>query len=166
MVANSAGFQDAINSTQQAFTDVPASAPFWVFIERLARRGLINGYDCGNPGEPCDGQNRPYFRPNTSVTRGQLAKIDAGAAGYADPIPSGQQTFADVPPGSTFWRWVEQVALHGVISGYICGGVGEPCDGQNRPYFRPYATATRGQTSKIVANTFFPNCITPARREE
>jgi hypothetical protein len=164
MVSNSAGFNDGISSTQQTFIDVPATAPFWVFIERLARRGLINGYDCGNPGEPCDPLNRPYFRPNTSVTRGQLAKIDAGAAGYADPIPPGQQTFTDVPPGSAFWRWVEQVALHGVISGYDCGGPGEPCDPANRPYFRPYSTATRGQTSKIVANTFFPACVTPAQR--
>jgi hypothetical protein len=164
MVSNSAGFNDGIASTAQSFTDVPATAPFWVFIERLARRGLINGYDCGAPGEPCDPQNRPYFRPNHNVTRGQLAKIDAGAVGYNDPIPSSQQTFADVPPGSTFWRWVEQVALHGVINGYACGGPGEPCDPDLRPYFRAYTTATRGQTSKIVANTFFPNCITPARR--
>jgi hypothetical protein len=164
MVANSAGFNDGINSQQQTFSDVPATAPFWVFIERLARRGLINGYTCGGPNEPCDPAQRPYFRPNASVTRGQLAKIDAGAASYQDPIPSGQQTFADVPPGSTFWRWIEQVALHGVISGYACGGPGEPCDPAQRPYFRAYTTATRGQTSKIVANTFFPNCVTPSRR--
>ncbi len=28
----------------------------------------------------------------------------------------------------------------------------------NLPYFRPNANATRGQTSKIVGNTFFPDC--------
>jgi hypothetical protein len=34
----------------------------------------------------------------------------------------------------------------------------------NRPYFRPNADVTRGQAAKIVANTFFPGCETPARK--
>jgi len=34
---------------------------------------------------------------------------------------------------------------------------------QNRPYFRPNNNATRGQTSKIVSNTFFPDCVMPLR---
>ena len=45
--------------------------------------------------------------------------------------------------------------MHGVISGYPCGGAGEPCPGT---YFRPNNNVTRGQTSKIVANTFYPGC--------
>jgi hypothetical protein len=49
------------------------------------------------------------------------------------------------------------------MSGYPCGGPGEPCDGENRNYFRPNNPLTRGQTAKIVANTFFPNCQTPGR---
>ena len=53
---------------------------------------------------------------------------------------------------------------NGVISGYGCGGAGEPCNPPgNRPYFRTYNSATRGQTSKIVANTFYPGCQTPGR---
>jgi hypothetical protein len=47
------------------------------------------------------------------------------------------------------------------MGGYPCGSPGETCDEQNRPYFRWNAQVTRGQTSKIVANTFFPNCQTP-----
>ncbi|MGA7730310.1 MAG: plastocyanin/azurin family copper-binding protein, partial [Chloroflexia bacterium] len=43
-----------------------------------------------------------------------------------------------------------------------CGGLGEPCvPPTNRPYFRPGATATRGQLSKIVSNTFYPDCVIP-----
>ena len=34
----------------------------------------------------------------------------------------------------------------------------------NRAYFRWGADATRGQMAKIAAQTFFPNCATPARR--
>ena len=56
------------------------------------------------------------------------------------------------------------MAGHSVIAGYGCGGVGEPCEPPlNRPYFRPYGSATRGQTAKIVANTFYPGCQTPQR---
>ena len=49
------------------------------------------------------------------------------------------------------------------MSGYPCGGLGEPCSPNNLPYFRPGNSASRGQTTKIVANTFFPNCDLPAR---
>ena len=83
-------------------------------------------------------------------TRSQIAKMDAVAAGLADPIPSAQQTFADVLPASPFWNWIEDLAGRGILSGYTCGGPGEPCDAQGRPYFHPGPGATRGQIAKIV----------------
>ena len=46
---------------------------------------------------------------------------------------------------------METAYCHGIISGYNCGTVpSEPCDGTNRPYFRQYDAATRGQITKIV----------------
>jgi hypothetical protein len=49
--------------------------------------------------------------------------------------------------------------VRGIMSGYPCGTIpSEPCSAVNKPYFRPNANATRAQTSKIVANTFFPGC--------
>jgi hypothetical protein len=55
---------------------VPPSSTFYPYIQRLNGRGIINGYACGSPGEPCVApQNRPYFRPNNNVTRGQISKI-------------------------------------------------------------------------------------------
>jgi hypothetical protein len=66
--------------------------------------------------------------------------------------------FQDVPVGSTFQVFIGRLASRGYISGYACGGVGEPCvPPGNLPYFRPSNNATRGQTSKIVSNTFFPD---------
>ena len=161
ILAGAAQLNEPIPPAQATFADVPPTQPFWVWIERLAGRGILNGYGCGGPGEPCDGQNRPYFRPGADITRSQLAKVVANSVGYADPIPPGRQTFADVPASHPFRLWVERVALHDIISGYSCGGAGEPCDEQNRPYFRPAAGATRSQTAKIVAQTFFPGCETP-----
>jgi hypothetical protein len=75
--------------------------------------------------------------------------------------PTGQR-FEDVPPGSTYYLWVEQMASRGIVGGYPCGGLGEPCISPgNRPYFRPNGNVTRGQTAKIITNSFFPNCQDP-----
>jgi hypothetical protein len=148
IVANAAGLNDPI--TTQTFTDVPPGSPFFAFIGRLAGHGYISGYDTAAncpSGTPC-------FRPELPVTRGQLAKIDANTAGYNE-TPSGQ-TFNDVPAANPFYVYIERLSLHGVINGYTCGAAGEPCPGV---YYRPNANITRGQTSKVVSQTFFPlNC--------
>jgi hypothetical protein len=61
-----------------------------------------------------------------------------------------------VPPsgeGSTFYTFVRCLACRGIASGYPCGGPGEPCNENNDSYYRPSANITRGQLSKIVANS-------------
>ncbi len=161
IVSNSAGFNE--DPGPQRFQDVPLGSTFFDFIGRLASRDIISGYPCGGPGEPCVGPyNLPYFRPNANVTRGQMSKIVAEAAGYSEI--AGPQQFQDVVPGSTFYDYIWRLTDRGIISGYPCGGVGEPCvDPGDLPYFRPGANATRGQASKIVSNTFFPECLPTIR---
>jgi hypothetical protein len=158
IVSNSAGFSDP--QPNQMFEDVPVGSTFQVYIGRLASRGYISGYACSGQAEPCvPPGNRPYFRPNNNATRGQISKIVSNAAGFSEPHTD--QTFQDVPPGSTFYDFIERLASRGVMGGYPCGNP-EPCvPPEDRPYFRPNNNATRGQTSKIVANTFFPGCQTP-----
>ncbi|HET6313649.1 MAG TPA: S-layer homology domain-containing protein, partial [Chloroflexia bacterium] len=136
------------------FADVPATgegSTFYPYVRCLACRGIVSGYPCGGPGEGCNGNDDPYYRPSANVTRGQLSKIVANSAGLDDPIAEGQQQFADVEPGDPFYEFVERLAQTGAIAGYPCSGQGEGCDEQNRPYFRPGNFATRGQISKIVA---------------
>lgn len=130
------------------FTDVPDDSTFYTFIEFSYNAGVISGYPCGGPGEPCvDG--KPYFRPFNDVTRGQVSKMVAIAFEYTEPVTT--QTFEDVPPDSTFYQWIERIASRGIIGGYPCGGVNEPCvEPNNRPYFRPNNNITRGQAAKIV----------------
>ncbi|MEP7118831.1 MAG: S-layer homology domain-containing protein, partial [Acidobacteriota bacterium] len=67
------------------FVDVANGSTFYEFIRCLACRGIVNGYPCGGPGEPCPGN---YFRPNANVTRGQVSKIVSESAAFADPVPS------------------------------------------------------------------------------
>ncbi len=165
IVSNSAGFNEAVSG--QTFEDVPPGSTFYEFIERLAGRSIIGGYQCGIvDDEPCvPPENRLYFRPDATATRGQLTKIVATAAGFNDEVSDTEYTFADITPGSTWHVYVERLLMNrpGVMGGYPCGDPGEDCDTQERPYFRPNNTLTRGQTAKIVANTFFPGCNPPAK---
>ncbi|HUS13950.1 MAG TPA: S-layer homology domain-containing protein [Chloroflexia bacterium] len=156
IVTLAAGYTDAVPSTQQSFTDVPYSSAFWIYIERAALHNVISGYNTPascSTGVPC-------FLPYNNVTRGQLAKMDSQAAGYADAVPSTAQSFTDVPYSNPFWLYIERLARRGIINGYACGlPPAGACDSLNRPWFLPFTDVTRGQASKIVANTFFPvNC--------
>jgi hypothetical protein len=132
------------------FEDVPVGSSFYSYVRCLACEDIINGYPCGGPFEPCDSANTPYFRPGNPITRGQLAKIVALSANLnGDP---GAQLFQDVLPGTSYYRYVNNLARHGVVSGYPCGGPGEQCiPPGNLPYFRPGGNATRGQFAKVVA---------------
>ena len=161
IVSNAAGFSEP--ETTQMFEDQPVGSTFYTYTARLASRGFISGYPCGGPGEPCAApDNLPYFRTNRNASRGQITKIVSNAAGFNDP-PVGQ-TFEDVPSGSAFYSYTERLASRSIVQGYPCGGAGEPCiHPTDRPYFRPFNNATRGQTAKTVANAFFPDCRTPDR---
>lgn len=150
------GESDPPNNT---FTDVPRGSTFYRYVESIASRNIIGGYPCspGSALEPCDDQNRPYFRPGTSVTRGQLSKIVVIAAQQAlgwtlISNPEENRSFTDVLPGSAFYPYIETAFCHNMIGGYPCGGPGETCDSQSRPYFREGNNATRGQIAKIVCS--------------
>jgi hypothetical protein len=77
----------------------------------------------------------------------------AGAAAQ-DKLPEAPlvQQFEDVPDSHTFAEFINALYLDNIISGYACGGVGEPCGPGNLPYYRPNANVTRAQMSKFVDN--------------
>jgi hypothetical protein len=143
------------------FADNPAGSTFFDYIETAAARGIVGGYACGgvNPQtglpELCDANNRPYYRPGNYVTRGQLTKIVVGAAqqiqGWALLNPA-TPSFSDVPPGSTFYPYIETAVCHAVLGGYSDGT------------FRPAANATRGQISKIAYNAILDAACNPPAR--
>lgn len=143
IVSNAAGFTEP--ATSQQYEDVAVGSTFHAYIWRLTVRGYVNGYACGGPGEPCGAGNLPYFRPAASASRGQISKIVVVSAGL--PINTeGGPHFSDVAVGSTFYEWIETLFNAGAITGYPDGT------------FRPGNNATRGQTSKIVSEVFFPGC--------
>ena len=132
IVALAEGFT-AYTPPSPTFQDVPATHPFYQYVETVYHEGIISGYGCGT--------GCLEFRPGNNVTRAQLSKIVVNAEGWALQNPS-TPTFQDVPSTDTFYQFIETAYAHSVISGYSCGtGCLE---------FRPNNSATRGQISKIV----------------
>lgn len=135
IVANAGGYTEPVSG--QSFPDVPPGSTFYEFVERMAKRGIIGGFPDGT------------FKPGNNATRGQISKIVSNAKGYNEAVSG--QTFPDVPPGSTYYEYIERMASRGIIGGFPDGT------------FKPGNNATRGQVSKIVANSFFPDCETQAK---
>jgi hypothetical protein len=65
-----------INPADPHFQDVSADNTFYAYVETAYQKGLIGGYPCGGPFEPCVAPaNKPYFRGGANATRGQLSKM-------------------------------------------------------------------------------------------
>jgi hypothetical protein len=138
-------FNFPINTTGGPhFSDVdPATNPFYQPIETLYNMGIISGYADGT------------FRPFSIINRSQITKIVVNAAIARDPtnwalINPATPSFADIPPANPFYTFIETGYAHGVVGGYPCGGVGEPCPGL---YFRPVVNMTRAQVAKMLYQT-------------
>ncbi len=118
------------------FTDVPRSSPFYRYIETAVYYGIINGY-----------QDRT-FRPDAYLTRGQMSKviIISGMVRYGWQInTAGGPHFVDVPPGDTFYTFIETAYNRGIINGYA------------NNYFYPGNNTTRGQFAKMLAQAISCN---------
>lgn len=86
----------------------------------------------------------------------------AGANNNSASEPGGQASpeascpitpcFTDVPSGNPFAGYIDRIYQEDLVTGYACGGPGEPCDAESRPYYRVGASVTRGQMAKFVDN--------------
>jgi len=170
LVPSGEEFQDFEGGTLSAsgnyayhFQDAPIDHWAHRYIGWAVYEGIITGYTCGGvTSPPCiPPENRPYFRPQNGATRAQFSKM--AVLGLSLPINiAGGPHFTDIYPGGPhgdLYEFVETLyntIINGerAITGYPCGSVPEePCDSQNRPYFRPGNSITRGQISQIVART-------------
>jgi len=154
-------------------------------------RTLIERYNpCTGTATPTNGPRQTDTpSPSPTSTRTSLPTQTPGGP-TATPIPTNTPTatptntppntatgtpsatpthcaiqFADVPPGSTFYDYIMCLACRGLISGYACGGTGEPCNPAHDPYFRPNANVTRGQIAKFISNAAGYNDSIPVSRQ-
>jgi hypothetical protein len=66
---------DLTSPSDPHFQDVAQSDTFYSYVETAYEKGLISGYPCGGPSEPCATGNKPYLRGGANATRGQLSKM-------------------------------------------------------------------------------------------
>ncbi len=109
------------------FSDVGPSDYFYRAVSDLTCRGAIAGYSDST------------FRPYNEMSRAQLSKVVVLGEGWAIDT-SGGSHFVDVPPGSTFYSYIETAFHHGIVSGYSDGT------------FRPGNSVSRAQIAKIVVS--------------
>lgn len=115
-----------IQPAQPAFSDVPAASWAYPYIETAVQHGILTGYQDGT------------FRPNSNVTRAQLAKLLVLARGWT-PLNPPSARFSDVGPSDWAYQFVETAADTGAVAGYADGT------------FQPGAPASRAQVAKILA---------------
>jgi hypothetical protein len=123
-----------------SFTDVSTTGTFYPFIETLLHHGITGG--CGGTS----------YCPASSTTRAQIAVfalIAKEGVGYVPPACT-TPAFTDVPPGSPFCPFIEELARRGVVGG--CGG-GAYCPGDS---------VTRAQMAVIVLLVSDPVFTPPA----
>jgi hypothetical protein len=89
------------------FNDVPLGAPFYTEIGKLSARNVTLG---------CGGGN---YCPTDPVLREQMAAFIIRALGDFNPPVPQTQRFADVPPTSAFYNFIDAMAVRGITLG--CG---------------------------------------------
>jgi hypothetical protein len=93
--------------------------------------------------------SQPLGEPTTR----QSVASTSNAGDQPDAVcPSGGQCFTDVPSTNPFYAFVNRIYQQDLVTGYPCGGPGEPCDAQNRPYYSPINNVTRQQMAKFIDN--------------
>lgn len=133
------------------------------WVKMAGSRGIISGYTCGGPGEPCDPNNNPYFRPDNFATRAQFSKMLSvarvwtllnptplsGRVSVACPASSGgYYSFSDVCYNlGDLYKGVETAKSYGIIDGY---GTNECNSNAPAPCFKPGNNLTRAQMSKMI----------------
>jgi hypothetical protein len=115
-----------------SFADVFRSHFQYRYVETLLHRGAVGG---------CGGGN---FCPDVATTRAQMAVIVLASkygAGYAPPAcQPGSERFKDVPAGSPYCPWVEELARRGFVSS--CG--------LGPDHYCPDEPVSRGEMSYVV----------------
>ena len=124
-----------------SFADVPASNPFYRFIEILLHRGITGG---------CSATD---YCPGNTTNREQMAVFvllaKEGPSYSPAPCVAGTEQFLDVPASSPFCKWIEELFDRGVVAG--CGG-GNYC---------PTNPVNREQMSVFVLRTLDPGLTPP-----
>lgn len=121
----------SVNASQR-FVDVPSSYGTYEEINYLANLGVVNGYE---------ENGRSYYKPNTSITRGQAAKMLVISTGNK-PLTVTKSSFSDVSVKTELSGYVERAVKLGLLSQYSNGK------------FAPNVSLTRNEMAKALSKAF------------
>ena len=119
----------ACHPATPSFSDVPADFWGYSYIETAVAHGAISGYPDGT------------FRPNSDVTRAQVAKIIYLARRWS--TVEGSVRFNDVQQSDWFYTYVQAAGVSEIMGGY------------SDSTFRPNLPATRAQVAKILTLSLY-----------
>lgn len=111
-------------SQQSNYSDVAPGSWYTNAICTLSSMGILEGYEDGT------------FRPDTTITRAEFAKIAVSFFDWADTVAD--NPFVDVAPGAWYERFVTAAAKLGLIEGYT------------DQTFRPKKDISRAEVCTIV----------------
>ncbi len=131
----------ALDFLGTVFADVPRGHWAKKWVEALYRNGITQG--CG--------MSPRVYCPETEVTRQQMAffLLRAKEGKTYTPPPCTTPPFNDVPVGSTYCPWIQELALRGITKG--CGN-GNFC---------PTSPVTRQQTAFFLLTSLEGTSYTP-----
>lgn len=133
MLGRALGLDGASRNTR--FKDVPSNVTGSGYIASAVEKGIIQGFQDGS------------FRPDESVTRGQMAIfLDRSF----DLENGNNNRFKDIGPSMKAYQSVLNVAVSGIADGYTDGT------------YRPDQPVTRGQFSAFLARTLEPSFRIPS----
>lgn len=115
---------------RQTFPDVPSTHTFYHDIERLYEKGIIRGFSDGT------------YRPDSYVTRAEIAVMIINGLGEATTYSDNKQIFSDVPVTNKFYHFIRRLYELDITSGYSDGT------------YQPNAPISREQTAKFIALAF------------
>jgi hypothetical protein len=105
-------------STTPIFSDVPASSPYFSYIQALYALGITSG--CGSDGT----DPPPVYCPIAPVTRAEMAifiiRMRYGSIAESSPVTFNYPAtayFSDVPGTAYYFDWVQRMKLDNITSG-------------------------------------------------
>jgi len=119
-------------NTTPYFEDVPASSPYFPYVQKLRELGITSGCNV----------TPPLYCPTMIVTRAQMAKFLISWKVGDNFQYTTSAYFDDVPPSHWVYKYIQKMRDLGITSG--CG---------TRIYC-PDADNTRGQISVFLTRSF------------
>jgi hypothetical protein len=116
----------------QRFTDVPPESLYYNFVDRMADLGITSG---------CTATE---YCPATGLSREQAAAFIIRALGELNPPTPPAQRFADVPPSSLYYNFIDRLAALQITKG---------CS-ENPPLYCPFNAVSRGQIAVLLVKAF------------